>query len=91
VKVVVVTLAELGVCYATSQTYGNIPAIQTEVVDPTGAGDAFIGAALFGLLNGIPLDEALRLGASSASLTLRYAGAVSPDLSLEKLYDELVL
>ena len=30
VGLVIVTLAELGVCYATSQTSGNIPAIQTD-------------------------------------------------------------
>jgi pseudouridine kinase len=91
VNVAVITLAELGVCYATSRTSGNIPAIQTEVVDPTGGGDALTATTLFGLLNNIPLDDALRLGATAAALTLRYSGAVVPDLSLEKLYDELVL
>ena len=33
----------------------------------------------------------MRLGVSAASLTLRYRGAVVPDLSLEKLYDRLVV
>ena len=36
-------------------------------------------------------DEAVRLGTSAASLTLRYPGTVVPELSLEKLYDELVI
>jgi len=31
------------------------------------------------------------LGLSAASLTLRHRGAVLPDLSLEKLYDQLVI
>lgn len=90
-KIAIITLGEQGVCYATSETSGNIPAIQTEVVDPTGGGDALTATVLFALLNDIPLDDALRLGASAAALTLRHPGAVVPDLSLEKLYDELVI
>ncbi len=91
VDVVIITLAEQGLCYASSETNGHIPAIQTEISDPTGAGDALTAAVLFGLLNDMPLDDALRLGVSAATLTLQYPGAVVPDLSLEKLYDQLVI
>jgi len=91
VQIAIITLAEFGVCYATSETSGYIPALHTEIVDPTGGGDALTAAIIFALLNDIPLDDALRLGVSAASLTLRHPGAVLPDLSLEKLYDELVI
>ena len=91
VRIAIVTLAEFGVCYATSETSGYIPAIHTEIVDPTGGGDALTAAVIFALLNDIPLDDAVRLGVSAASLTLRHRGAVLPDLSLEKLYDQLVI
>ncbi len=91
VDIAIVTLAEHGVCYATSQTSGFVPAIRTEIVDPTGGGDAMTAAVIFALLNGIPLDDAVRLGVSAATLTLRFAGTVVPDLSLEKLYDALVI
>jgi pseudouridine kinase len=86
----IVTLAEFGVSYATSETNGYIPAIRTKIVDPTGGGDALSAAVVFALLNGIPEDEAVRLGISAASLTLRHPGAVRPDLSLELLYDQLL-
>jgi pseudouridine kinase len=89
VQTAIVTLAEAGVCYATSTTSGLIRAIHTEVIDPTGAGDALSAAVIFALLNGIELDDAVRLGVAAASLTLRYPGAVIPDLSLERLYDQL--
>ena len=91
VKIVIITLAKFGLCYATSETYGFIPAIRTEIVDPTGAGDALTAAVIFGLLNGIPIDDAVRLGVSAATLTLRSPGAVVPDLNLEKLYNTLVI
>jgi pseudouridine kinase len=89
VDIALVTMAEFGVGYASAETSGHIPALRTEVIDPTGAGDAQTAAVLFGLLNGIPLDESVRLGASAAALTLRTPGSVVPGLSLERLYDEL--
>jgi pseudouridine kinase len=91
VQVAIITRAEQGLCYATSETKGYIPAIRTDITDPTGAGDAISATVIFALLNNIPLDDAVRLGVSAASLTLRYRGAVVPDLSLEKLYDQLVI
>jgi pseudouridine kinase len=87
----IVTLAEFGVSYATSETSGHIRAIKTEIVDPTGGGDALSAAIMFATLNGISTDEAVRLGVSAASLTLRHSGAVYPDLTLEELYDQLVI
>lgn len=89
VEMAFVTLAEYGLCYATSETNGHIPAIRTNVGDPTGAGDALSAAVIYALMNEIEIDDAARLGVSAASLALRYTGTVYPDLSLQKLYDEL--
>jgi pseudouridine kinase len=89
VQIAIVTMAELGVCYATSETSGYVPPVRTEIIDPTGAGDALTAAVLFGLLNRMPIDDAMRLGVAAASLTLAYRGAVAPELSLEKVYDQL--
>lgn len=89
VEITIVTMAETGVCYATSETSGYVPPVRTNIIDPTGAGDALTAAVLFGLLNQMPIDDAVRLGVAAESLTLNYRGAVVPDLSLEKLYDQL--
>lgn len=91
VEIAIITLGQYGICYATSETSGYIPAMRTEIVDPTGGGDALSATVIFALLNDIPLDDALRLGVSAATLTLGYPGAVVPDLTLEKLYDQLVI
>jgi len=85
----VITMAEFGVAFASPEVSGLVPSVQTEIVDPTGAGDALTAAVLFARLNDIPLDEAVRLGASAAALTLRTTGSVVPNLSLELLYDQL--
>lgn len=91
VDIVLISLAEFGVVYATPQTSGRIPAIQTPILDPTGAGDAMTAAVIFGLVNEMDLDEAIRLGVSAASITLRHSGTVYPQLTLEKLYEQLVI
>jgi pseudouridine kinase len=91
VKTAIIALAEFGVVYAHRDVAGHVPALQTEIVDPTGAGDALTAAVIFGLLENIPLDESVRLGVTAASLTLRSRETVRPDLCLELLYNELVI
>jgi pseudouridine kinase len=90
VCIALISLAEFGVAYATRENRGHFPALHTTIVDPTGAGDALTAAVLFAILNDIPLDEAVRLGISAASLTLRSRQTVVPDLSLERLYEEIM-
>ena len=91
VSTAVITLAEKGLVYATSEETGRVPAMQVEVTDPTGGGDALTGALVFGLVNGFSVSEAVRLGVSAAALTLSSTDTVCPDLSLERLYDQLMI
>lgn len=91
VKIAVITLSEMGVCFATSHESGHVPAMDIDVVDLTGAGDALSAATIFGLLEDMSIDEAIRLGVSAAALTLQSRETVCEDLSLEKLYDQLVI
>ncbi len=91
VEIAVVTLGENGLAYADSSGGGYIRAIQTQVVDPTGAGDAFSGGVIFGLLNDVQVDEAMRLGATAASLTLQSQQAVLRHLTPELLYARLAV
>lgn len=91
VDIVIITLAEEGVVYASASNSGHVPAVATEIVDSTGASDALTATVVFGLLNNIPLDEAVRLGASAAAITLACSDTVCMDLSLELLYDQLLI
>ena len=88
---VVVTLSNFGLDYATTSETGYIPANYTEMVDSTGTGDAVTAAVMFGMLNDLPPIEAIRLGAAAASLTLQTDETVVPDLSLDMLYDHLIV
>jgi pseudouridine kinase len=90
-EIAVVTLSEQGVAYAAGVSSGYMRAAQIDVVDSTGAGDAFSGAVIFGLLNDVEVDEAMRLGITAASLTLQTRETVLPDLTEELLYAKLVV
>lgn len=91
VSIAIITLGEAGLVYATADSSGYVPAISVEITDPTGAGDALTGAVIYALLNDIPVDEAVRLGVSAATLTLESIDTVRQDLSLESLYAQLVI
>lgn len=87
----VVSLADYGLVYATSDETGRIPARYSEMVDSTGTGDAVSAAIIFGMINDLPTIEAIRLGAAAASLTLQTNETVVPNLSLDLLYDHLIV
>jgi len=91
VKTALITMGEKGVCYSSAETNGHIPSILTNVVDPTGAGDSLTSVVIYAYLNGISVDDGIRLGVSAASLTLREYGPINPNLSLETIYENLVI
>lgn len=74
-RVVVVKRGDRG-CYVTDgEGSYEIPAFETEVVDTTGAGDAFNAGFLYGYLKGKDLKECAKLGNYLASLCIRNVGA----------------
>ncbi|HEX2924121.1 MAG TPA: PfkB family carbohydrate kinase [Chloroflexota bacterium] len=87
----VITLAEDGLVYATTEEFGRIPAPQCDIVDWAGAGDAVAAVVAYCLVNQLPVDEAARLCAAAASLTLQSPDSVNPEMSLEQLYSHLVV
>ncbi len=51
------------------------PAFHVDVVDATGAGDAFVGGFLTGVSEGRPLEKCLRMGCAAGALTVTELGA----------------
>jgi len=64
----------------------EVPSWPSRVVDPTGAGDAFLGAFLAEYLNGVELAWCARVGAASASFVVEGYGP-SRFGSREDVYD----
>ena len=84
--VVVVKRGEKG-CYVTNGHMSReVPAYKVEVVDTTGAGDAFNTGFLYGFLKGKNLEECAKFGNYLASLCIRYVGARTYLEHLDKRY-----
>ncbi|MHC1610974.1 MAG: carbohydrate kinase family protein [Candidatus Methanospirareceae archaeon] len=75
-QIVSVTLGERG-CYVTNAAGEShlIDAYPTEVVDTTGAGDAFAAGFLYGLLHKRSIEECGKIGNMLASFCIREYGA----------------
>nr|WP_244315855.1 carbohydrate kinase family protein [Paenibacillus brasilensis] len=67
--------------------YGQI-SIQhdQEVIDVTGADDAFIAGMIYGIIQGYPMEQVCQFGISCVALTIQTDRTVSETISLNKLH-----
>lgn len=77
IPAMVITMGAKGAVYVDNNTgeFGYCPPMDVEVVDTTGAGDAFFTAAVAALMGGAPLSQAVQEGTRLASKTLLVAGS----------------
>ena len=68
------------------QAVAVTPVHSPEIADVTGAGDAAVAGLVCGLLEGLPLAEAARLGQCAAAIKLGSRESVATDLSRERLF-----
>lgn len=64
------------VCDAQTGEVFHVPAFPARVVDTTGAGDAFCGGVVAGLMAGRPVPECAAMGTVSASYVVEACGAL---------------
>ncbi len=72
---VVVTVGADGAVYAEGEDAEHVPAPRAEVVDTTGAGDAFVGALAFRLARGDALGEAVSYAVRAGAAAVTREGA----------------
>ena len=77
IPAMVITMGPQGAVYADNVTgeFGYCPPLDVQVVDTTGAGDAFFSAAVAALMRGEPLSQAVQAGTKLAAQTLQVAGS----------------
>ena len=73
-KTVILTLGERGALLVDQDTVENIPAVKVDAVDPTGAGDAFVGSLAVYLGERLPLQDAIRRANTVAALSVTRIG-----------------
>ena len=75
IETVVCTESEHGAHILSGGQRWHVPAVPTQVVDATGAGDLFAGAFLWGLAEGHDLETCGRMGCIAASEVISHIGA----------------
>jgi 5-dehydro-2-deoxygluconokinase len=76
VEIAIVKRGPEGVLVRTADGVAEAPPVEVEVVNGLGAGDAFGGALVYGLLNGLEPERAVRLAnAAGAYVAARLACA----------------
>ncbi len=90
VGAIVTTKAEQGTEVVSSGAVLQIPAIPTpEVVDPTGAGDAFRGGLIKGLILKCPLERAVHMGTVCGHYAIQKSGTQEYSFTMEQFTAKL--
>ena len=85
VAIVACTDSEHGVHILVDGQRWHVPAVPTDIVDATGAGDLFAGAFLWGLSNGHDLEVCGKMGNLAASEVISHIGA-RPEADLKAIF-----
>jgi ribokinase len=85
---IIVTLGEKGAMILTGQPVTHIPGLAVEVVDTTGAGDAFNAGLAVALAEGRPLTEAVKFANCAGALACTKLGVI-PALARREAVQEL--
>lgn len=72
--VVALTLGHLGALLVTRDAMWSAPPLDVPVASAVGAGDSFVGAMVWGLQRGLPLEQAFAWGIAAGTATLLSAG-----------------
>jgi len=89
-RAVIVTLGELGSVISTKAGEIRIPAAKPkQVVDPTGAGDAYRGGLISGLVRGKDIKESARMGSACASFAVECYGTQSYSFTAKEFKDRM--
>jgi adenosine kinase len=87
---IIVTMGELGSRVYTPDGEIRIPAAKPkQVVDPTGAGDAYRGGLISGLLRGKDIEESARMGSACASFAVECYGTQSYSFTAKEFEERM--
>ena len=87
---IIVTMGELGSRVYTPDGEIRIPAAKPkQVVDPTGAGDAYRGGLISGLVRGKDIEESAKMGSACASFAVECYGTQSYSFTAKEFEERM--
>ena len=90
VETIITTKGEDGAEITTAVAVTQVPVILTDnVVDPTGAGDAFRGGLIKGLVEGVSLERAVMMGTVCSHYVIQTLGTQEYTFTREEFHAKL--
>lgn len=84
-KLVILTLGKDGLLVSNGKETLHFDSLANEIIDTTGAGDAFWSGFYAAILRGYPIQDAIKFGLASSAYKLKFVGAVVDFPSFETL------
>lgn len=89
-KKIILTNGKKGVKYCMENNIVDIPAIDVEVADTTGAGDTFNGAFAYAIANEMNFEDAIKFANIAAGISVTKKGAQNGMPNLEQIQKKLI-
>lgn len=93
-KNIYITLGKDGVFCANEKEHVIIDGVKIDIINATGAGDAFTAALVYGYINNLQLDMCAKFAVSASIIALSHENTINPNMSvenIEKMLKELIL
>lgn len=89
VKSIFITLGSDGVCCANKEKILHIPGVKIDIVNATGAGDAFMSGIVYGYVNELDLDETAKFSVGSSIVALSHKNTINPNFSVDLIKETI--
>ena len=83
------TLSTHGLCFGDASRVRFWPGLKIDMVNATGAGDAFTAALAWSLKRGLDIEESALAGLAAASIAVASKETVNPDMSERALFNRI--
>lgn len=85
VKRVFITLGDKGIFYSNGIIKGHINAPKIDIINATGAGDAFTAALAYAYVSNMEIDETAKFGVAASIIALSHENTINPNISIENI------
>lgn len=82
---VFITLGDKGVFYSDGKVRGHKSTPKVEIINATGAGDAFVAALAYGYMNNVEIEKVVDIAMYASIVALSHENTINPNMSMEEI------
>lgn len=89
VENVFISLSDEGVIFSDGGEIGRLKAENPNILNATGAGDAFVAGICYGHMKGLTINKRAELAVGASLLAMAYEETINPNMTIENVYKKL--